>query len=356
MLRTLAFFMTTLTAGTAFGQSVYEWPSKEVPVMIANDSGVLFVGKDKTVYRVYSWAQNKGEEKRGLIVTDIDRDGNPDVIGAGKPTFVVNHNADPVFTLKGCDQVIVTDVAADEKRDLLCLSGTELSVHTHDGQLVWKAKTARYDYCKAADINGDLKADIECKIKGSKKYARHDGANGELLAAGTDSSEVEQTVMDLFLALEGTGEGFTLERDLDGDGTPEKILVGKELTVDGKNFSLNAKKYKRMPVARLESVYGNGFESDADAQKVVEGLNEKLSNCYTGQVRKNAFAGQGQVLIDLKVDKAGKASTAEITFNGLPDNSVAKCAQGVLKSGKFPAVKADQASLNVRMFYTFRDQ
>lgn len=356
MLRTLTFFLTTLTAGTAFGQSVYEWPSKEVPVMVANDSGVLFVGKDKTVYRVYTWAQNKGAEKPGLIVTDIDRDGNPDVIGAGKPTFVVNHNADPVFTLKGCDQVIVTDIAADEKRDLLCLSGSELSVHTHDGQMVWKAKTARYDYCKASDINGDLKADIECKIKGSKKYARHDGANGELLAAGTDSSEVEQTTMDLFPALEGTADGFTLERDLDGDGTAEKLLIGKELTVDGKNFSLNAKKYKRVPVARLESVYANGFEVDGDAQKVVEGLNAKLANCYTGQVRKNAFAGQGEVLINLKVEKSGKVSEAEITHSGLPDKGVSKCAQGVLKSGKFPAPAAEQATVNVRMFYTFRDQ
>ncbi|MEZ4461842.1 MAG: AgmX/PglI C-terminal domain-containing protein [bacterium] len=292
-----------------------------------------------------------------MIVTDIDGDGNPDVIGAGKPTFVVNHNADPVFTLKSCDQVIVTDVAADSKRDLLCLNGNELGVYAYDGQLIWKAKTnARFDWCKAGDINGDLKADIECKIKGSKKFTRYDGSNGEQLAAGTENAEVEETRMDLFAPLEPSQDGYTLERDLDGDGKPEKVLVGKEIMIEGKSFSTNAKKYKRLPLARLESVYANGFESDADAQKVVEGLNDKLSNCYTSQVRKNAFAGQGQVLIDLKIDKKGKASAADITFSGIPDKSVSKCAQGVLKSGKYPVPTGEQGTLNVRMFYTFRDQ
>lgn len=357
MLRTFVFVLATLSAGSAFGQTVYEWPSTEVPVLIHNDSGVLFLGKDKTVYRVYTWSQNKGDEKLGLIVTDLDGDGNPDVIGAGKPTFVVNHNADPVFTLKNCDQVIVTDIAADSNKDLMCLSGNQLSIHTHDGQMIWTTKTPnRYEWCKAADINGDLKADIECKIKGSKKFARHDGSNGELLAASTEGSEVSETRMNLFPAMAPAEGGLILERDLDGDKKPEKILIGKDISIDGASFSLNAKKYKRVPVARLESVYATGFESDGDAQKVVEALNGKLSACYTSQVRKNAFAGQGQVLIDLKVDKKGKSSAADITYSGIPDKSVSKCAQGVLKSGKYPVPSAEEGTLNVRLFYTFRDQ
>ncbi len=357
MIRIFAFLAVTLSTVSAFGQTVYEWPSKEVPVMISNDSGVLFLGKDKTVYRVYTWSQSKGDEKLGLIVTDLDGDGNPDIIGAGKPTFVVNHNADPVFTLKSCDQVIVTDIAADSKNDLLCLSGRSLSIYTHDGQMIWTTKTnSSYEWCKAADINGDLKADIECKIKGSKKYARHDGADGELLAASTDNSEVSETVMNLFPAMAAAEGGLVLERDLDGDKKPEKILIGKDISIDGNSFSLNAKKYKRVPVARLESVYANGFESDKDAQKVVEELNSKLSACYTSQVRKNAFAGQGSVIIDLKIDKKGKSSAADITFSGIPDKSVSKCTQGVLKSGKYPVPTAEEGSLNVRLFYTFRDQ
>lgn len=357
MIRTLAFLVATLSTASAFGQTVYEWPSKEVPVMISNTSGVLFLGKDKTVYRVYSWSQTKGAEKPGVIVTDIDGDGNPDVVGAGKPTFVLNHDADPVFTLKSCDQVIVTDIAADNKKDLMCLNGNEIAIYTNDGQLIWKAKTtARYDYCKAADINGDLKADIECKIRGAKKFTRTNGPNGEQLAAATENSEIAETKMDLFPGNALPADGFSMDRDLDGDSKPEKILIGKDILIEGKSFSLNAKKYKRVPVARLESVYASGFEADAAAQKVVEDLNDKLSKCYASQIKKNAFAGQGQVLIDLKVDKTGKATAAEITYSGIPDTSVSRCAQSALKSAKYPVPTDVEGKLNVRMFYTFRDQ
>lgn len=356
-------FAAVFGVSVASAQTVYDLPSKDAPVLIHDASGIVFLGKDASVFRVYSWNAAKGAETFSLLLTDMNKQGGPEIIGAGKPTFVLNQNADPIWFLdKGCDQVVVADIASDPTLDLLCMSGNEMSIYTHDGQLIWRAKlTTRLEACKAADINGDLKADIECKIKGSKKITRFDGATGQVLAAGTDASEVEETVYNRFAAVEGTEEGVLLKKDLTGDGTEETITVSKkEITVSTaegvKKFDVNAKKYKRTPVAELKSVMANGFESSEAGQQAVRDLNDKLSACYTSQVRKNQFAGQGEVLMEVKVDAKGKVSNAGLLHSGLADASVSKCALDVLKKGKYPAATGESANINVRLFFTFVDK
>lgn len=356
-------FAAVFGVSVASAQTVYDMPSKEAPVMVHDGSGIVFLGKDAAVYRAFSWKAAKGAETFDLLVTDMNKQGGPEIIGAGKPTFVLNQNADPVWFLdKGCDQVLVTDIAADPTLDLLCLAGNEMSVYTHDGQLIWRAKvTQRLDSCKAADINGDLKAEIECKIKGSKKLTRFDGATGQVLAAGTDASEVEETVYNRFAAVEGTEEGVLLKKDLTGDGTEETVTVSKkEITVStaegAKKFNVDAKKYKRTPVAEIKNVMANGFESAEVGQNAVRDLNDKLAACYSSQVRKNQFAGQGEVLMEVKVDGKGKVSNANLLHSGLADASVSKCAVDVLKKGKYPAATGESANINVRLFFTFVDK
>lgn len=348
-------------ASSVSAQTVYDLPSKAAPVMVHDGSGVVFLGKDASVYRVFSWNASKKADF-DLLMTDIDGDGKPNVVGAGKPTFVLNHDADPMWYLdKGCDQVIVQDFAADNKQDLMCLNGNDLTIYTHDGQLIWKARmNTRLGACKAADINGDLKADIECQI-GKNKFTRFDGAQGQVLAESTDTSEIEETVYAKTTPVESTEEGTLLKKDLDGDGTEETISVSKkEIVVSGKEgepkkFSTNTRKYKRVPVADLKSVMANGFEDNEAAQKVVTDLNDKLANCYASQVRKNQFAGQGDVLLEVKVGAKSKVEDVSLLHSGLADQGVAKCAIGVLKKGKYPASEAG-GKLNIRMFYTFADK
>ena len=183
----LVFGVAMLIASSASAQELYDWGSAEVPVMVKDGSGVLFVGKDKTVWRVFSWKKVKGKERVGTIFIDLDKDGKMDVIGAGKPTFVLNNDADPVWVhKKGCDQVLVADLTADDSRDLACLMGRKLSVFTHDGQFAWGIDLGgRPKYCRVEDVNGDLKADIECAYK--KSFTRIDGTNGDVLADSADS-------------------------------------------------------------------------------------------------------------------------------------------------------------------------
>lgn len=392
----------------AEAQELYDWPSKDVPVLVVDDDQVFFIGKDKTVYRTFSWKGARDKDSRSTVLADVNADGDSDLVGAGRPTFVLDNNADPIwFDKKGCDHVAVADVAADEKRDIVCVRGRNVNVFTFDGQLIWQASVgARFDYCQAGDINGDLKADVECKHRGSDKYSRFDGTNGESLAAGVEGSEVTASSTDgpdpvgksslENASFDLDGDGTTeesvkvdgdavviqsrskkkaiarletgkpiavLAKDLDGDKKVELVVLGEKnvfvVSDGGKKigeFALNSRKYKRVPVAELKSVYANGFEDDAAAAKSVEALNDKLAACYSSQVRRNQFAGQGLVILEVTVNDKAKVENVGLTHTELADKGVVKCATKVLRKGDYPKSKAEKAVVNVRMFYTFRDE
>ena len=398
------------TASVASAQTVYDWPSEQAPVAIHDDGALYFLGKDKSVWRVYNWKPVKGPDASAAFFTDMNGDSKVDVVGAGKPSFGLDHETNPVwFSTKGCEHLLVGNFAAGEKRDVLCVNGAKLEASTFDNQMIWSVSIGkRYDSCVTGDINGDLKADIECKIRGSKKYARFDGATGEMLAADADAPEItdpatpgiEPVSPDLLAgkaSFDIDGDGTAEEtliidgnavairsrskksglgrielsavpkaaivKDLDGDKKLDVVVVSsKEVAVwsagdkAAKTYPLRASKYQRHPVADLQSVYANNFTDDAAAKKVVEDLNEKLAACYSSQVRKNQFAGVGRALLEVKVDAAGKVKEVEKHHASLADDKVVDCARRVLKGAKYPKAKAESASVNVTMEYTFRDK
>lgn len=396
---------------TASAQDVYAWPDKDTPVVVHNDSGLFFVGKDKTVWRAYTWKQASGEKSDPLHIIDLDKDGNLEIVGAGKPTFVLKSNSDPIwFESKGCDQVLTGDFAANDKGDVVCIRGKDIKMLTHDGQMVWEVSIGkRYDWCRGGDVNGDLKSDIECKIRGRESYARFDGTNGEVLTPGSDDEQVtdddESAIQPLGkdslegkttydLNADGTaeesfladGKAFAIQSrsakkalgrvemkakpvaihavDLDGDEKLEIVAVSdKEIVVtdaagkDAKSFSASARSYKRTPVAQLDSVYANGFADNAAAKKAVEDVNDRLAKCYSSAVRKNQFAGTGRTLLKVDVDEKGKVKSAQRLHSDLADKKVPECATNVLKKADYPgAEEGGTGTVNVTVTYTFRSE
>ncbi len=395
----------------ASAQDVFAWPDKATPVLVHNSTGLFFVGKDKTVWRAYTWNQAKGEKNDPLQLMDLDKDGQVEIIGAGKPTFVLKSNSDPIwFDKKGCDQVLTGDFAADDKGDVFCLQGKKLRMLTHDGQMVWEVSIGKsYNWCRAGDVNGDLKSDIECKIRGQKSYARFDGTTGDVLTPGSDDEQVSdpeapsiqplgtdslegKTFYDLngdgtaeesFLA---DGKAFAIRSrsakkalgrvelkaepkaihavDLDGDKKLDIVAVtSKEIVVtdaegkETKSFSANGSSYKRKPVAQLDAVYANGFADDAAAKKAVEDNNDKLDKCYASAVRKNQFAGTGRTLMKVDVDDSGKVKSAQKLHSDLADSSVVKCAVDVAKKTKYGnAAEGGTGTVNITITYTFRSE
>lgn len=403
---TLILALATLSS-QAMAQDLYDWPSESVPALVTSGDQAFFIGKDKTVYRTYNWRAAKGATP--LVLADVTADNKPNLIGFGKPTFVLDHNSDPLWVhQKGCDHGLVADVAADEKRDIVCVSGRSINVYTFDGQLIWSVSGGtRYESCEAGDINGDLKADIECKHRGKKLYSRFDGVSGSPLANGVEEPLVEATedtgpdpvgasslkgteshdldgdgtaeeTLELdgdavvlksrsakkaLARIEAKGPISGLVKNLDADGKPEVVILAKDsihiVSEAGKKvdkFELNTKRYKRAPVGELQSVNAYGFEDDTAAADGVKGLQDDLSKCYASQVRKNQFAGQGLALLEIKVDADGKVKSVDLLHTELADKGVVKCAQGVLKKGTYSKSSEEVSSINVRLFYTFRDQ
>ena len=406
----LATALVTLTATTALAQDtmLYKTNDPTAPAMVVGPQGILFLHKDGAPYRSYE--VKKGSE---LHITELDQDGKPDVIAIGKPTFVIGGDAAPRwFDKKGCKQGVLADIVADSKLDIACHDGKELKVLTFDNQFVWSVSIGkRLGQCYAGDTNGDRKADIECKI-GSKTYARFD-AEGKLISAEIDEPMIDQEnpayepaqAADLSIIeskqtfdfdQDGTAEEYVALDDkllvvksksrdkplamteIDGEllgvlvqdveGAEKKpqsaviALTSKNLTVlstDGKiskSYSLKSSSYKRKPVAELRSVYANGFEDNDAAKKVIEDLQEKLATCYATQLKKTELAGSGQMLIQLKVDGEGKLTDTELLHSEVADDKVASCAKKNLGKGAFPKAASDSASVNVTIYYTFRDQ
>lgn len=403
------FVAVAIGAPSASAQVIYDWPSEAAPAVVHDGGSLFFLGKDKSVWRVYKWNASSGTNQDAAFFTDINGDSKPDIVGSGKPSFALDHDSNPIWFDTGCDQLLVGDFALDAKKDFVCLKGRTLEARTWDWQKIWSISIGKsWEWCVAGDINGDLKDDVECKVRGSKRFSRVDGVSGEMLAADADTAEItdpkspniaaaDTSILDgkqsFDLDMDGTSEETlvidgnavvirsrskkaalgrlevgavptaALVKDLDGDKKPEVIVVSSKMIAiwshgdkEAKTFPLSASRYKRKPVADLESVYANGFDDDAAAKKVVEDLNDKLASCYATQVAKNQFAGVGRTLLEVQVDAGGKVKNVQKHHAELADDKVVTCAQKVLRAGKYPKAAGDAASVNVTLTYTFRDE
>jgi hypothetical protein len=422
MQRSSSPLMLSLVAGAALAfaapatadavePALYDWPDADAPVLIRNDSGLIFIGKEKAPLRAYSWRENRGERQQPLYLVDITRNGKPEIVGAGTPTFVLKSNSDPVWALeKGCRQVILGDFIADRKLDLFCQNGNEMKVYTDDGQFVWQLSLGRnIDWCRAEDINGDLKADFECKYRGANEYARIDSSGSILVQSAKETAlndgalsfeqpePVSASILDgntLFdinadgqkteglladgnaVVIQSSTAGVApvrietrgapvaaLVKDLDGDRKPEVIILtrthvhiasngGEEVST----FGTDAKRYQRHPLADLTAVHANGFEDDTVARDAVVGAQERLSQCYANQIRRNPYTGSGRLLLQASVDGAGKVTQVMQMHSDLGDRQVEQCARQILERMTFPSASSGSGTVNVNLTYTFRDR
>jgi hypothetical protein len=403
-----------LLASPASAQTdIYDWPSSEYPVVVSNNGNLIFIDKEGKPTRAYDWkAQKRGERDKAVYFVNMDKDGGPEIVGSGTPTFVLNQDANAIWAHKeGCDQAIVSDFVADDKLDIMCNNGRELKVYTYDGQFVWSlGLNRRIESCRAGDWNGDLKSDLECSYRGSSQLARID-AEGKLIDGEADKQEIPDDANDLDefapagkSVIEGK-EHF----DLDGDGNADERLTadGDAIVVGSKakskalarielggeavgavvkkmgdagthafvvtedkivvigpdakkkaEYSVDADRYKRSPLAELKSVYANNFGegNNQKAQDAVTAVQDKLSACYGSRVRSNPFAGTGKMLLQVSVDDKGNVKNVNRVHADITDNSILNCAKKALQRADYPAAEGGNGSINVNINYTFVDE
>lgn len=403
------------TSASAEGPELYDWSADQAPVMLRSGDGLVFLGTDKEPYRAYAWETSDSEKTPDSYFSDLDGDKAVDIVGNGDPTFALKHNSDPYWILEdGCDEAIVADFyEGDGRHDIMCRNRGKIAIYTYDKQEWWSANLGvNMDWCRAGDINGDLQADLECKIAGRDKYVRID-SEGEILAEESKETKLSDDEIDydapepvdaekvlsgekMFdLNGDGTaeeslladGEALVLQsksakkalarvelggevktalvNNLDGEGTPEIVAVAGDsiVVIDAKGnkiggYPADAGSYERYPVAELKSVYANGFKKDGEAKNSVKDVQDDLADCYSRRVRGNLFVGIGQIIMKVYVDDGGTVTEVEKVHSDLDDSTVESCAKRVLKGLDYPNAKSEdeKGTVNTSMKFTFGDK
>ena len=396
---------------------LHAFDSDDGKMLVAiSENGVTFVsGKEGKTFRAFktSRTQMKGATTDWIVVRDVDANGTTDIVGAGKPAFIVQSDGAPIYSLpRGCGQFHLGDFAADNAADILCRDGNTMQVLTYNGQKLWDYKVAglKLGVCQFGDLNGDLKDDIECEVLKKGTYLRI-GGDGSELGRGFDSAQLEpaeddnpgnaaamanllkgKETFDLdgdgtaeeWIKADGTaivvssksnpkgigrhefGKAYSaLVDDIDGDNKNE-IVVGGEgrvLIIDheGKlvaDIVTDPSKLKRQTDVRVTQVNANALkDSDAAvAQGALEQGLGKYTACYAGNVKKNPFTRVGRGIYSLSVDPKGGVSKVERLHSDLQDKKVDGCIQKSLKGIKFSPGTAPDASVTVTLQFGFLDR
>jgi hypothetical protein len=387
---------------------------KRVIAVTAN--GITFLDLQGQNFRAFKSARSvmKGSTPDWFILRDVDSNGSVDVVGVGKPSFVVSSDAEPIYQIaQGCDQFHLADFTADRASDILCRKGAGMEMFTYDGQKLWsyKIQGTTLELCSFGDVNGDSKSDIECKVKGKELYLRLTGS-GEELGRAFDGHLLEgegeddnpgyadkvanylkgEEVFDLNgdgtaeewvkmdggalvigsrskpagLARHDTGPIFSvLVEDLNRDGKVELIAggAGKVFFFDAEGklkatAKADPRALKRSADARITGLNANGLEQDDEAsvRPPLEKALSTLTGCYAGNVQRDPFAKVGRTIWSLSINDKGGVSKVDRLHSDLNDKNVEGCLVKALQKVSFPAGKDPGASVTVTLQFGFLDQ
>lgn len=395
--------------------AIYDWPSEDAPVLVENDTGVILIGEDAEPRRAFSWSGNDGDHDQPLRLTDMSGDGTPEIVGSGNPTFVLNASGEPIFSFEdGCRQVVIADVVQGSNRDLICVHRQEVRVYTDRGRFAWSVNAGRnLDWCRAGDLTGDTRDDVECKFQGADQFIRL-GSDGSVLEGGAERAGLEDatesldspspsvedfwsdeegsleldgddgvgatvTIEDNTLiirraagdgdeevtrqALQGTPKGAVI-KDLDGEGTQALVLLTESriyaVTEGGQtlnDYSADAGSYNRVPYAELNSVYVNGFgEAGEEAREAVKAVQDEIAQCYGSRLRQAPFVGSGRFIMQVIVNEDGSVENVQKRHSGVRDSEIEDCAVEAVRGAGYPGTEEGQGTININVVFTFRDK
>ena len=412
---TFVVMMGLLCASQAMAQeaAIYDWGAEDAPALVANDTGVILIGTDARPLRVATWRANaSGERDKPLRLVDLRGDGSLNIVGSGNPTFALDESGEPLFAFEdGCRQLVVADIIQRTNLDLVCVKNRQVRVYTDRGNFAWSVDPGRnLDWCVAGDLTGNTRNDLECAYRGINQFLRV-SYEGEVLTTDAENHNLEnareslnepspspQTVWDgeERFDLDGGGEatasihieGGTLQvrqrgaeeplsqtsvrgeplaslvKDLTGeDGqevvllTSQRIYVISEGGEQIEEFSANASQYSRVPHAELASVYVNGFgEAGEEARGRVGDIQDDMAQCYGTRLRSAPFAGSGRMVMQVIVDEEGSVQDVQKRHSRVGDSRTENCALEALRGLSFPGAEEGQATVNVNVIFTFRDE
>lgn len=396
-------------ATAADGNITYlqDFSSSDRPmVLAASDRGVVLIGPGATVFRGYHHNQTAraGSEQAWLWVEDIDNDRQPEIVGAGSPTFVIESNGDPVWgILGGCQQMFLGDYIDSPALEVFCRQERDVIVRSYDGQLYfqWSGRGYNLGDCQTDDPDGDGKLEVSCplssgsqlrfdldftepeEIDGTVEPSPQSGVNRRAAQAAIDGGTLRLNGQTWTLGFSGgalsiqqdgaqvasvtlpANEVFSAAvADLDRDGTAEFYVGGTDavyvVTATGTlvgTVPANPTAFRRDARVTIRSATANNIENaDRDAVRaIVEGGLSDLVGCYSSRMGADQFTRVGQMLYELQIGSSGSVEESNRRHSSLQNRDLESCIASELESLRFSPATGDGAVVNVTLDFDFVD-
>lgn len=376
--------------------------------------GVAFLDAKLQAVRVYRHQAvhyRKREETRHVVVADVDKDGEPDVLIVGRPTFLLDGKGDAKFEVRDlCHEAGLFKLEKEGRMGIACGFPGGLAVFRWDGQLAWefqyKGTPARFRF---EDHDGDGVEDVELEILGKEKRVfRLSGSDGKLIGdyetrqkkwtnAADEEAAWRQRVargkepLDLGEAgkailrlkrgrLQVRGEGGTTlaeislpgkkihalrVADVMGNGDL-KILIGAHrkvflLSTKGgvkveHEADLDLRDFRREGDVKVEAIHYQGYPDDGTIQKKVFDRIGDVKGCYDQVLQEAAIARQGKVMLEIGIGSGGRVTSSEQVYSTLELPAAMSCILSRARKWKFPKPEGGKATVNLTLQFTWKDR
>lgn len=378
------------------------------PLVVAvTERGIVFIGPDNALFRGFAHQRTgrAGVEQPWLWIEDVDNDRNREFIGAGRPAFVIDHNADPIWGIPGgCEQFWLGDFTANRGVEVLCRNGNRVEIHSPDGQrvFVWEGRGYRLGNCFIDDFSSNRKLDLACENGRDHLFFdfRFDGpeeregsppdtmaraganltrtaaaARGDrpldlgerAITIGFDGGEVRLTAADGEVIgrhmIGGSGVHSALVASL--GGTPRLYLGGDDAVhifgADGAHLaSVNANPtgLRRDARVQIRRATANRLEdaSREAVEAVVQGGMDGITQCYARRMGEDQSTRVGSLVTQLTIDGQGRVSEYQRRHSDLRNADLEGCIEGRLRALRFSPATEGSGIVSVTLDFDFVDR
>lgn len=406
----LALCCAPLTASAESG--VYHLErvgTREAPLLVAATAhGVVFISPDHEVYRGFRHERTArtGVDQPWLWVTDVDNDRNNEIIGAGRPSFVIDHDAQPLWGLTvGCEQFWVGRFTRDPRQELFCRRGDNIELYAIDGTriFVWEGRGFRAGSCYIDDFNSNGMLNVACQLPGDNhlffdftgepdertgpapdtmaRSGSVDPSTNQAIITGERPVRVGRTPHTLrfedgtlrWSTSDGASGSVALPTPSihsaaganlgSGDrlyigGTSEVFVVDVASSELVATIPADPRQLTREPQVRVRTATGNRLV-DATRETIGGIIGEALpdiTRCYADRMGQNQYTRTGELIFQLTIDGQGRVSQARRQHTTLRNAELESCIEQVLRRQSFPEASEGEGIVMTAFEFDFVDR
>ncbi|TVR03458.1 MAG: hypothetical protein EA398_04870 [Deltaproteobacteria bacterium] len=371
--------------------------------------GIAFLDADNALFRAFRHQRTarSGFDQPWIWIEDLDGDRNREFVGAGRPAFVLDHNADPIWGIPGgCEQFFLGDFTQDRGLQILCRNGNRVEIHSHDGQriFVWEGRGYRLGQCWIDDFSSNRKLDLACESGSNHLFFdfRFDGpeereggapdtmARGAANLTRTAALARGDRPLDLggrqvTLAADGgelritaADDGAVLARHTFGGeqlhsaavvdlGHGPRLYIGDDrhhvhvFGADGEHLaSVNVDPAGLRRDARVQVRRASANRIEDASRETVEGIFagalDRFTQCYASRMGEDQTTRVGSMVAQLTIDGGGRVTEVQRRHSDLRSAELDGCIERELRSLRFSSATEGTGIASITLDFDFVDR